>query len=87
MFTDTLDEWISLNQCKIPLYPGLALYRAGEKSQDDPGWGNRQDNLARQVLTLQEKGCSGYALFSAGDFSRKGAAEEIMNYQKQVRKQ
>lgn len=87
MFTDTLDEWISLNKRDIPLYPGLALYRAGEKSDDDPGWSKRQDNLARQLARLREKGCGGYALFSAGDFSRSGAAEELKNYQRQVREE
>lgn len=87
MFTDTLDEWISYNRLNLPLYPGLALYRAGEKSSDDPGWGKRDDNLARQIVQLREKGCGGFALFSAGDFSRNGAKEEIRNYEKQVKKQ
>ncbi|NBI64770.1 hypothetical protein D3Z38_17420 [Clostridiales bacterium] len=84
MFTDTLDEWIELNQGEIPMYPGLALYRAGEKAKDDPGWHASGNNVAQQVRTLREKGCHGFALFSARDLFRQGAREEIKNYQGEV---
>ncbi len=86
MFTDTLDEWIELNQADIPLYPGLALYRAGEKGKDDPGWQESSDNLAQQVRILRERGCGGFALFSARDLFRQDAQEEIENYQGEVMK-
>lgn len=82
MFTDTLKEWISLNKNNIPLYPGLALYRAGEKGSDDPGWEKSGGNIARQVEILRQQGCKGYALFSAKDFYRKGAKKELRNYRK-----
>lgn len=85
MFTDTLDEWIGLNQKGIPLYPGLALYRTGEKAEDDPGWYASSDNVAQQVRILREKGCDGFALFSARDLFRQEAQEEIKNYQGEVR--
>ncbi len=84
MFTNTLEEWMGLNEAGIPLYPGLALYRTGEKAKDDPGWHASSDNLARQVRILREKGCHGFALFSARDLFRQGAQEEIKNYQGEV---
>ncbi len=84
MFTDTLEEWISLNKQKVPLYPGLALYRTGQVSTDDPGWGKSRQNIAEQLVLLREKGCGGFALFSAKDFYRKSAGKELRNYQKEV---
>ena len=87
MFTDTLDEWIALNKRKIPLFVGLALYRAGEVSTDDPGWGRESDNLTGQLRQLREKNCGGYALFSAKDFYRKGAQKELKNFIRGMEKQ
>lgn len=84
MFTDTLEEWISFNEKNVPLYIGLALYRAGEKASDDPGWGKADDNLARQVRILRKRNCQGFALFSAKDLERKGAQQELKNYRKEV---
>ena len=84
MFSDTLKEWISLNEREVRLYIGLALYRAGEKASDDPGWGNQNNNLARQLRILREEGCQGYILFSAKDLYRKGARQELENYRNQV---
>lgn len=84
MFTETLDEWLGLNEAEVPLYPGLALYRTGEKAEDDPGWRASTDNVAQQVRISREKGCHGFALFSARDLFRQGAREEIKNYQGEV---
>lgn len=84
MFTDTLDEWIGLNERNIPLYVGLALYRTGQKASDDPGWGKSSSNLAQQIAGLREKGCNGFALFSAKDFLRKSAQKELTYYRKEV---
>lgn len=84
MFTDTLDEWIDMNEAEIPIYIGLALYRTGKRASDDPGWGKSSTNLARQVARLREKNCGGFALFSAKDFLRRGAQRELENYQKEV---
>lgn len=84
MFTDTLEEWLDLNKEDIPMYPGLALYRTGEQSEDDPGWQASGSNIAQQVGILREQGCGGFAFFSAKDFFRQGAQEEIKNYQGEV---
>lgn len=84
MFSDTLDEWLSLNQNDMPVYVGLALYKAGTDDDDDPGWKNSSENIAFQVTQLREKGCHGYAFFSAADFFREGASEELKGYQNLV---
>lgn len=86
MYTETLEEWIALNEAGIPLYVGLALYRAGEKASDDPGWQEDDDNLVRQLKLLREKGCAGYVLFSAGDFDTKRAQKELQRFQREVMK-
>lgn len=85
MFTETLQEWISFNKKKIPLYIGLALYRAGEKGSDDPGWEKADNNIALQIQELRKQDCGGFALFSAGDFYKRKAKKELKHYQEQVR--
>lgn len=84
MFSDTLEEWIGKNQKNVPLYVGLALYRTGEKADDDPGWGRHSDVLAGQLRQLREKQCEGFALFSAKDFFRKSAQTELENFRAAV---
>lgn len=80
MFSDTMNEWMSMNESGIPIYAGLALYRAGTDAQDDPGWKNSSENIAWQITQLREAGYAGYAFFSASDFFREGAEEELKNY-------
>lgn len=84
MFSDTLAEWESLNKINVPLYPGLALYKAGTGEPDDPGWQNRDDNIAFQVKAIRESGCGGFILYSASDIFRSGAESELMEYQNLV---
>ena len=80
MFTDTLDEWIALNEIDAELYIGLAAYKTGTDEEADPGWKRSSSNLASQVQQIKEKDCDGYVFFSAGDFYRSGAGEELGNY-------
>lgn len=80
MFTDTLNEWISLNRNGAPLYIGLAMYKTGLEEEEDPGWINSDMNIAQQVEQIQENGCGGYIFFSASDFYREGAKAELKNY-------
>ena len=84
MFTNTLDEWIALNKADAELYIGLAAYKAGLEEDADPGWKNSDRNLASQVEMLTEKGCDGYVFFSAGDFYRNSACDELGNYRNLV---
>ena len=84
MFSDTLDEWCELNADNKEMYIGLALYKAGENEEDDPGWKNSNENIAYQVSQIREKGCDGYVFFSAGDFYRNSADDELGNYRNLV---
>lgn len=80
MFTDTLEEWISVNERDIPLYIGVALYKTGIEDNEDPGWKNSNDNIASQISLLREKECGGYVFFSASDLFREGAGDELNAY-------
>ena len=84
MFSDTLDEWIELNENDTELYIGLAVYKAGIDEDADPGWKNSDKNIAEQVSQLTEKDCDGYVFFSAGDFYRNSADRELGNYRNLV---
>lgn len=84
MFSDTLDEWCGLNTNNTDMYIGLAAYKAGTDDEEDPGWENSSENLAFQVQQINEKDCGGYVFFSAGDFFRKAAEEELENYRNLV---
>lgn len=63
-YTQTLKEWTSLNTNNIPMYIGLALYKAGTKRSEDPGWINSNNNLADQTKLLRKYKCNGQVLFS-----------------------
>ncbi len=84
MFSDTLNEWIDLNKNDTDLYIGLAAYKAGINEEADPGWAGSSENLALQVMQIKEKECGGYVFFSAGDFYRNSAGEELGNYRNLV---
>ena len=84
MFSDTLDEWCELNVNNREIYIGLALYKAGKTETEDPGWENSSENISDQVIQIREKGCDGYVFFSAGDFYRAGADDELGNYRNLV---
>lgn len=86
-FTNTLEQWVKINKAKIPLYVGLALYRAGETSSDDKGWSRSSSNLAKQISQMREKQCGGFALFSARHLSRKQARQELENCRKEIQKE
>lgn len=85
MYSNRLKEWKALNKLELPMYIGLASYRAGGSYKDDPGWGKKSTNLASQLNILRTHGCKGYGLFSAKDLSRAAAAKEIANLNKMVR--
>lgn len=80
MFSDTLDEWISMNEGNVKMYIGLAAYKAGAADEEDPGWETNNKNLMEQVQQVMEKDCDGYVFFSAGDFYRSTAGDELGNY-------
>lgn len=79
MFRDTLAEWRSLNTRDIPMYIGLAAYKAGEKIKEDPGWKKKSSNLANQLKQIRNGNSEGYVLFQYTDLYRSNAWKEIKN--------
>ena len=86
MFTDRLAEWRALNVKDVPMYIGLALYKAGYSLKEDPGWKKSSKNIANQINKIRGGNTEGYVLFSYTDLLRSGAAKEIKNYMKAIAK-
>jgi uncharacterized lipoprotein YddW (UPF0748 family)/uncharacterized protein YjdB len=64
MFSNRLSSWVSLVKNGTPVYPALALYRAGVSSDTDKGWSASTSNLKDQWSIAKGKGCTGYSLYS-----------------------
>lgn len=65
MSSTRLTEWMNINSGNIPMYVGMALYRAGNIISTDPGWLSKNDNLAYQNMLARAIGYDGYILYSA----------------------
>jgi len=75
-FTKTLKEWTKLNNNKLPIYIGLALYKAGTVRPEDPGWRNNSNNMGIQAKLADKYLCDGYVMFSYQYlFTNEGKAE------------
>jgi uncharacterized lipoprotein YddW (UPF0748 family) len=79
MFTNMAKSWQDANELGLPIYVGLALYRAGEVSETDKGWSLYSDNLAKSWQTASDLGYDGYALFRYAWFDYESAAAELEN--------
>ena len=79
MYSDRLAAWRSINRAGIPMYIGLAAYRCGEVSRNDPGWSKRNNNLAAQVTELRNNGLGGYVLFSYSSIVGSKCSTEMAN--------
>jgi uncharacterized lipoprotein YddW (UPF0748 family) len=77
MFSNMAKLWQSVNVLDLPIYTGLALYRAGEASDTDTGWSTYSDNLAKSWQTAELLGYDGYALFRYEWFDMEIAAAEL----------
>lgn len=77
MFTNRCSAWQPVNKLDLPLYVGLAVYRAGEKSKTDLGWSTSDNNLAYQYLTAKQFGYDGYSLFRYAWLEKDIAAAEL----------
>lgn len=80
LFQERLKLWRSLNTRDVPMYIGLALYKAGERVTYDTGWKKSNTNLSRQMNKIRSGNTEGYILFCYTDLYRKGAQKEIRNY-------
>lgn len=79
-FTQTLNEWTSLNTCNIPMYIGLALYKAGTRREEDPGWIKSGHNIADQLRAIKPYKCNGEVLFSYKYLFTPDGKKEAANY-------
>lgn len=80
LFKKRLEKWRSLNVNDVPMYIGLAVYKAGETVSGDKGWKTSSTNLSRQMNQIRAGNTEGYVLFSYLDLYRSGAKKEIRNY-------
>lgn len=80
LFTTRLAAWRAMNTADIPMYVGLALYKAGNSLKEDPGWKKSSKNIANQLKKIRAGNTEGYVLFSYTDLYRSGAAREIKHY-------
>lgn len=83
-YSDTLDEWTTIINGKKPTYIGLALYKAGLKSNVDKGWRKSKTNIIRQIRLGRSYGCDGYVMFSYRYIFTKDGKKEFANYIKSL---
>ncbi len=79
MYSNRLSQWKAINKAGIPMYIGLALYRAGQPMASDPGWGLSSTNLATQVDKARAAGCTGYILYRYDSLLLPAASTEMAN--------
>ena len=81
MSSQRLSQWKSLNKIGIPMYVGMALYRAGTPLAADPGWTLQNNNLAKQAQVAAGLGYSGYILYNTASeiLPNAGQKAELAN--------
>jgi uncharacterized lipoprotein YddW (UPF0748 family) len=80
LFKKRLAVWRSLNKRDIPMYIGMALYKAGETVKNDNGWKKSSTNLSRQLNQIRSGNTEGYVLFCYTDLYRENAWKEVKNF-------
>ncbi len=87
MFSNRLNEFLSINNNGTDIYVGLALYKVASKPSlsSDPGWTNSSRNLAEQVEYAVSKGVKGFSLFSSAQLSYQSTQTELNNLMDMVR--
>ena len=76
MSSNRLKAWKDLNTAGIPMYVGMALYRAGSASASDPGWMLATDNLAKQMNIATGYGYTGFILYNTASVMKPNTAQE-----------
>ncbi len=79
MYSNCLNQFLSLRKNSAKLYVGLALYKGGTNVAGDPGWSTSSYNLRDQVKLMRDAGGSGFILFSAR-FLKESAAKAERNH-------
>lgn len=86
LFTERLAAWRAINVSDVPMYIGLALYKAGYSLKEDLGWKKSSKNIAKQLDKIKAGNTEGFVLFSYSDLYRSGALKEVKNYLKKIGK-
>lgn len=79
MFSNRLTQWTGMNTAGIPMYVGMASYRAGTPGGSDPGWVLKNNNLQTQANLAASKGWKGYFLYNLSSLSAPQAQAELTN--------
>lgn len=79
MYSNRLAQWSGMNKIGIPMYVGMALYRAGTPMAADPGWTLKNNNLQTQANLAAAKGWNGYMLYSYSSLVSPNAQAELAN--------
>ena len=77
MFSDRAAQFKAIDSAGIPLYVGLAAYKAGQSISGDPGWAAGSGNLASQRDKAASQGYSGYILYRYNTLTSGVAAAEL----------
>lgn len=77
MFSNRLNLFRSIDKAGIPLYVGLAAYKAGQPIGSDPGWGMSSVNLATQRDKALGAGYTGYIVYRYNTLLSAPAAAEL----------
>jgi len=78
MFTNRSRLFARLKRHKnVKLYAGLALYRAGEDLDYDPGWKLSSHNISEQIQILSNLSYDGYSLFKYSSLKSKAGQKEM----------
>lgn len=80
LFSERLAEWRSYNVNDIPMYIGIALYKAGHSLKEDPGWKKRNNNIASQLAQIRAGNSEGYVLFSYLNLYQSVSSKEVTKY-------
>ncbi len=84
LYSNRIREWTSLNKLHLPMYIGLAGYKAGETLSEDPGWRESSWNLYAQLGLAKKAGAAGYLFFKYSDLLRGNAKNEVINMMYQI---
>ncbi|MCR5626777.1 MAG: family 10 glycosylhydrolase [Lachnospiraceae bacterium] len=79
MYSNRVAAWRAIDKAGIPLYVGLAAYKAGQPSAYDPGWGLSSTNLATQVDKARNAGYTGYIIYRYDTLLSPAAQTELAN--------
>lgn len=85
LFSNRCREWEEINVLNKPMYLGMALYRVGEESDIDMGWGLYDDNLAEQYVICRNTGFDGYCLFRYKWLQMNVSCFEIENLNNEIK--